>query len=180
MAFYKGITQLQEEIGRLNIANVRGSWIPDSWLHHLRRTRRPSTPRKDAEAEEVYSEPDWPALMILSEIVYRYRPIIVQAEDGTIEVGRSFREDMWQANTGYFKERFTLSEKAVNAALKRLREDYGVIRQELRFRRTLSGTPLYNARYLAPVIDRIREISEDVPQADEQLEDTAGVEGGYQ
>lgn len=178
MAFYRGLTPLQEEIGKLNIPGKRGSWIPDSWLHHLRRTRRASTPRKDSKAEEVHSEPDWPALMILSEIVYRYRPIIVAAEDGTVEVGRSFREDMWQARTAYFTERFSLSEKTVNAALKRLREDYGVIRQELRFRRSKSGTPLYNARYLAPVIDRIREISEDIPKPDEHLEDTAGVEGG--
>jgi hypothetical protein len=76
-------------------------------------------------------KPDLPAIIILAEIVYWYRPIQTLDQDGRPLLGKHFDGDMFQCSAAYYEKKFGLTKDQTRKALKRL-EEGGYIHREYR------------------------------------------------
>lgn len=76
-------------------------------------------------------KPDMPAIAILSEIVYWYRPYQTLDKRGKPLLRKHFDGDMFQCTAAYFSSKFGFTKDQVRKALKRM-EDAGYIRREYR------------------------------------------------
>jgi hypothetical protein len=132
-------------IGRLNIT---GNVIPSNWWRHV---ALPS------------GKPDCTAIVLLSEIVYWYRPAEVRDEQtgAVIEYRKRFHGDKLQRSYQAFADQFGFSKREATDALKRLR-DAGLVTLELRTVQTDAGLTLSNVLYVEPVVSRITEITTTV------------------
>ncbi|EZP77589.1 primosome, DnaD subunit [Parageobacillus genomosp. 1] len=104
-----------DEIGKINF---EGTVIPHNWFNVI---------KFDS------GKPDVVAIVLLSEIVYWYRPAIIKDElTGRIkEVRKRFKADLLQRSYDSFAEQFGFTKRQVKDALKRL-EDAGLIVREFR------------------------------------------------
>jgi uncharacterized phage protein (TIGR02220 family) len=104
-----------DEIGKINF---EGTVIPHNWFNSIKFEN---------------GKPDVVAIVLLSEIVYWYRPMIVKDElTGLIkEVRKRFKADLLQRSYDSFAEQFGFTKRQVKDALKRL-EDTGLIEREFR------------------------------------------------
>ncbi|UYL94207.1 DNA replication initiation protein [Geobacillus phage vB_GthS_PT9.1] len=104
-----------DEIGKINF---EGTVIPHNWFNAIKFNS---------------GKPDVVAIVLLSEIVYWYRPTIVKDEmTGRIkEVRKRFKADLLQRSYESFAEQFGFTKRQVKDALKRL-EDAGLIVREFR------------------------------------------------
>jgi hypothetical protein len=132
-------------IGRLNIT---GNVIPSTWWRHV---VLPS------------GKPDCTAIVLLSDIVYWYRPAEVRDEQTGAVVGhcKRFHGDKLQRSYQAFADQFGFSKREATDALKRLR-DAGLVTLELRTVQTDAGLTLSNVLYVEPVVSRIIEITTTV------------------
>ena len=101
------------EIGKIHF---EGNIIPHPWYRHI---TFPS------------GKPDLPAIIILAEIVYWYRPYQTLDQRGKPLLHKRFEGDLFQCTAAYFGTKFGLTKDQVRKALKRL-EDAGYIRREYR------------------------------------------------
>ena len=144
----KAQTPTVDAMGKMNF---QGHIIPHTWYDHI-------TYKTPKGTEKV----DLQAIVILSDIVYWYRPRIVLDEHTNREVRREcrFAADKLQRNYQQIADRFGMSKNQAARACKRLR-DLGLITMEFRTVQTGKG-PLPNVLFLEPVPERIAEINEPV------------------
>ncbi|HJW29142.1 MAG TPA: hypothetical protein VJ508_07800, partial [Saprospiraceae bacterium] len=102
-------------------------------------------------------KPDLPAIIILAEIVYWYRPIRLLDSQGKPLIQKKFNEDMFQSGASYYEDKFGLTKNQVRKALKRL-EEAGFIRREYR-EVVKRGIRLNNVMFIEPVPSKILEIT---------------------
>ncbi len=129
------------EVGSMHL---EGNIIPASWFEHLRYDD---------------GKPHVNAILILSEVVYWYRPIEVRDERTGRLVGyrKKFKGDKLQRSYGSFAEQFGFTKQQVRDAIGFLR-DKGVITTELRTIE-VNGTRMNNVLYLEPVPERLKQIT---------------------
>jgi len=125
-----------------------GHVIPHTWYDHITYTT-------DGGAERV----DLQAIIILSDIVYWYRPKRVMDEETgkLLRLERRFSADKLQRNYQQLSEQFGLSKNQAARAVKRLR-DLGLVTMEFRTVETSKGN-IPNVLFLEPVPERLAEIT---------------------
>jgi len=101
------------EIGRIHF---EGNIIPHQWYQQI---------LLDS------GKPNLPAITILAEIIYWYRPYQTLDKRGKPLLRKHFDGDMFQCTAAYFETKFGLTKDQARKALKRL-EDAGYIRREYR------------------------------------------------
>ena len=139
--------ELIKQVGEIALI---GNIIPHSWYAHL---------RKDT------GKPYLAAIVILSDIVYWYRPRIIRDEAAgqVLRVKKRFKADKLQRNYQQIADLFGLTKRQARDAVKFL-EAQGVITREFCTVRTKGGMVLSNVLFLEPVIDRLREITTSMTQ----------------
>ncbi|MGL5064256.1 MAG: hypothetical protein ACRC62_30080, partial [Microcoleus sp.] len=132
------------EIGKLNF---RGNVIPELWFQKL-----------------TYDSgrPHLNAIIILSEIVYWYRPTEVRDEiSGSLtEVRKKFKADLLQRNYQGFSNKFGFSKKQVQDAFNYLR-DKELIYTEMRTIEVGDGLKLPNVLFIGVNPIKIKELTFD-------------------
>lgn len=135
------------EVMAIGQINITGNVTPATWWKHI---RLPG------------GRPDSTAIVLLSEIVYWYRPTEVRDEHTGALIGyrQRFRGDKLQRNYQSFADQFGFSKRQVTDALKRLR-DAGLITLELRNIDApgLDGVKMYNVLFIGIMAERIAEIT---------------------
>lgn len=132
-------------VDRMKDLNIKGNIVNSEWC---RKIRFPD------------GKPDLISVMILSEIVYWYRPREVRDESGKlVSLEKRFAADMLQKSCAEFVEKFGFSDKQVRRALSAL-ERQGLIRRELRTVK-IGGRLMNNVMYIAPVPERLEELSKE-------------------
>ena len=101
------------EIGKIHF---EGNIIPHLWYQHI-----------TLES----GKPDLPAIIILAEIVYWYRPYQTLTKGGKPILRKHFDGDRFQCTAAYFVGKFGFTKDQTRKALKRL-EDAGYIHREYR------------------------------------------------
>jgi DnaD/phage-associated family protein len=130
-----------DEIGKINF---EGTVIPHNWFNAIKFNN---------------GKPDVVAIVLLSEIVYWYRPAIIKDElTGRIkEVRKRFKADLLQRSYESFAEQFGFTKRQVKDALKRL-EDAGLIAKEFRNIR-VDGKVLANVLFIRLNPQKVLEIT---------------------
>lgn len=131
-----------QAIGQLNF---EGNITPHTWYQHL------TYPN---------GKPHVNAIIILSDILYWYRPTITRNErTGHITSSKKrFAEDKLQRSYTQISEFFGLSKKQARDAVTFL-VDNGIITKELRNIQVKTGMKLSQVMYLEPVISKLKEIN---------------------
>ncbi|MBV2190198.1 MULTISPECIES: hypothetical protein [Providencia] len=144
------MTETVNQIGRMNIT---GNVIPANWWHHI---KMPS------------GKPDNIGIILLSEIIYWYRPAEIRDEfTGELQGWRKrFQSDKLQRSYQSFADQFGFTKREVTEAIKRLKAK-GVITLEFRTINTVSG-PCNNVVFIEPVVECIHEITNSIPLIDNQ------------
>ncbi|EOU9990814.1 replication protein, partial [Yersinia enterocolitica] len=142
------ITTPTPTVTAIGSINISGNVIPANWWRHV---VLPS------------GKPDSTAIMLLSDIVYWYRPVDVRDENSGVLVGqrKRFHGDKLQRSYQAFADQFGFSKRETTDALKRLR-GAGLINLELRTVQTQTGVTLSNVLFVEPVAERIAEITTHV------------------
>lgn len=136
----------------INELNLVGNILPHCWYSKI---KLPS------------GKPDLLGMVVLSEIVYWYRPVVVKCENTGSVIGyrKKFAADMLQRSLTSFAEQFGESKRRIAEALKRL-EKSGLIIKELRTIDTAMGR-IGNVLYLAPIAQAIKGLESDFELVDE-------------
>jgi len=143
---YSSGNETVDRVGQIDFSyGGSGNWIMSTWYDVLR-----------YDSGKVNLN----ACVILSEIVYWYRPTVIRDEvTGKIkEVRTKFKEDKLQKNYQALGEQFGLTKRQVTDAIVFL-EHKGLIRREFRNVITDMGLSLTNVLYLDLNVDRLIEIS---------------------
>lgn len=120
-----------------------GNVIPHDWYKHIRHDSK---------------KPNLPAIIILSDIVYWYRPAELTKGNRVVGHQSKFDADKLQKSRAHYAEQFGLTKKQVSDAIEFL-VNKGLITQELRTFTTDAGTTMRNVMYLEPVPEKIAEIT---------------------
>ncbi len=120
-----------EEIGRIHF---EGNIIPHPWYRHI-----------TLES----GKPDMPAIIILAEIVYWYRPYQTLDKRGKPLLHKHFDGDMFQCSAAYFEAKFGFTKTQARRAIARL-EEMGLIRREFRDV-VIQGILRNNITFIEPV-----------------------------
>ena len=139
---YTGI----DSVDKLYDSNMTGNLIPHSWYNRI---------VNDA------GRPNLPAIIILAEIFYWYRPIIYQSEDDTdsIKLAKKFKEDMLQLSYSQLQEKLNLSKDQCRRAMDLL-EEVELIRRHFRTIELSDGRRMNNVMYVELFAEKLMEISE--------------------
>ena len=146
-----------EGIGRIHF---EGNIIPHPWYQRI-----------TLES----GKPDLPAIIILAEIVYWYRPYQTLTKDGKPILRKHFDGDMFQCSAAYFEAKFGFTKTQARRAIARL-EEGGLIRREFRDV-VIQGILRNNITFIEPVplaimaithpstavTERVSAISETLP-----------------
>ncbi|MBA3948268.1 MAG: hypothetical protein H0X37_27430, partial [Herpetosiphonaceae bacterium] len=126
--------------------HLDGNILPHEWFRHLRYPN---------------GKPHTVAMIILSEIVYWYRPRIEKDEQTGRVLGyyKRFKGDTLQRSQPSFAEQFGFTLPQVRLAMDFLEEHAGVIRTELRDVITRGGQRLSNVLFIEVVPERLRAIT---------------------
>jgi chromosomal replication initiation ATPase DnaA len=145
-------TTLSSVVLQVGQFHFEGNIIPASWFEHLTYKN---------------GKPNTNAIIILSEIVYWYRPIEVRDErtGQTIGYRKKFKFDKLQRSYQSFAAQFGFSRKQVRDAIQFLADD-GVITKELRDITADDGTPLSNVLFLEVVPAQLKEITYSLSRTD--------------
>lgn len=139
--------------------SFEGNIIPHSWYRHV---------------VLASGKPDLPAIIILAEIIYWYRPYeILDEKNGRPRYEKKFKGDMFQSAAGYYEQKFGLTKDQARKALKRL-EDLGLIRRELR-EITQRGVKMNNVMFVEPVPAKIAKITYSELEPEDPGEDSGHV-----
>lgn len=94
-------------------------------------------------------KPDMPAIVILAEIIYWYRPYQTLTKDGKPLQRKHFDGDMFQCSAAYFEAKFGFTKTQARRAITRL-EEGGLIRREFRDV-VIQGILRNNITFIEPV-----------------------------
>lgn len=149
-------TNTVEQIGQISF---EGNILPSSWFSNIKTKA---------------GKPDSIAIILLSDIVYWYRPTEARDESTGLVVGykKKFKADKLQRNYDQLSEQFGFSKNQVRRAIKRL-EKQGLIIVEFRNITTKTGMKLSNVMFIEPVPQKIKEITHKVDPMDKFV-DTYG------
>ena len=138
-------TNLTKEVESIGSISFEGNIIPMEWFNHI---------LCDS------GKPDAIAIMILSDIVYWYRPTIVRNESTGTIIGyrKKFKADLLQRSYTDLEKQFGFSRSQIKDALKRL-EKNGLL---LRIFRNISnhGSTIANVMFLKPFPEKIKIITQ--------------------
>jgi hypothetical protein len=153
-----------DAIGQINFT---GNIIPDAWYRNIRyQIRKPRGKPKKGEnvTFSITSQPYLEAIIILSEIIYWYKPSLVKDEDTgeVIESRKKFKADKLQRSYSSFANQFGLSKEQVTKAIHFLKEQ-GLINTEFRTIITKQGTKLTNVLFLEPIPEAIHKTTFGTP-----------------
>lgn len=142
-------TELPPEVEAIGKIHFEGNIIPASWFQNL-----------TYQTPGGQTKPHLEAILILSDIVYWYRPSEVRDENTGKVLGyrKKFKSDLLQRSNQSLAEQFGLSKKQVQRALHYLKEQ-GLVEVEFRTITTDSGMVLPNVAFIRPFPDRIRDIT---------------------
>lgn len=137
----RGIQATQE----LQFLNITGNVIPHNWF---------KTIKMDNGA------PDLHAIVILSEIVYWYKPVEKFNEKG-IKVGitKKYEKDLLQKSYADLAEKFGTTKRQVRDAMTRL-EKRGIVERDFRTI-MVRGIPHNNVLFIALNVDKLKEYTID-------------------
>jgi hypothetical protein len=141
-----GYEQLPVLVRQITELRITGNMIPNTWTEFIVHGKK--------------REPDFLAIHILSDVVYWYRAS-VKKDEGTglvTHVKKRFKTDKLQRSYAQLAELFNMSKARVKKSVDLL-IDQGLIEREFRNITPEMGSPLNNVMFLAPVPDKIREIS---------------------
>lgn len=133
-----------ETVAKIGELNLEGNIIPHNWYKHI-----------TFESGKA----DLNAIIILSEIVYWYRPTVVKDEATGRVLGtrKKFKSDLLQRSYESFADQFGLTKRQVSEAIKRL-EKSGLL--ERVFRNFVSnGMKLSNVLFIKLNADKVKEIT---------------------
>lgn len=155
-------TPVVEAIGRMH---YEGNIIPHTWFQHI---HMPA-----GKSENGYGKPDTIGIIILSDILYWYRPTEERDESTGRVVGRfrKFKPDKLQRSYSYWCDEFGFSKQQVYDAVHRL-QAAGIITLEVKdITIGIKGRErkLPNVLYVEPVPERIAELNEIPVSVDETL-----------
>ena len=127
------MTTGNKQVDLMGRMNMQGNIIPHTWFHAI---KMPS------------GKTDLNGIIILSEIVYWYRPTIVKSEETgfVTKYKKRFKGDLLHRSYDSFAEQFGLSKRQVTEAIKRL-EDAGYVQRVFRNIR-VNGTPMSNVLFI--------------------------------
>lgn len=122
-----------------------GNVIPQTWYRHI---------VKDT------GKPDLLAIVLLSDIVYWYRPTEVRDEvtGQIIGYNKKFRADLLQRNYDQLAEQFGETKRNVRDAIARL-ENLGIVRRVFRTVETATGMRCNNVLYIELIPERLYDIT---------------------
>lgn len=122
-----------EKVDQLASLHLQGNIIPHTWFQNI---LMPS------------GKVDLNSIIILSEIVYWYRPTVTKSEEtGHVTAYKKrFKSDMLQRSYDSFATQFGLSKRQVTDAIKRL-EDLGLIQRYFR-NMVVGGTHMSNVLHI--------------------------------
>ena len=125
--------------------NLRGTLIDDGWFQHLRYES---------------GKPNMNAILILAEILYWYKPIVVKDEvtGEILRYEKKFKADKLQKTYEALGDRFGLTKRQAKAACDFLKEK-GLITVEFRTIELENGLKLSNVMYVEPIVENIKKIS---------------------
>lgn len=126
--------------------NITGNVIPVRWCHTI-----------------LYpnGKPCLNAIIILSDIVYWYRPREIRDErtGNVIRLEKKFKADLLQRNYQDFADQFGLSKKQAKDALDLL-ENLGIIYRDFRTL-VIRGRAMNNVLYIGLNVDKLREYTDN-------------------
>jgi hypothetical protein len=136
-------TPIVDAIGELHF---EGNIIPHSWYQHI---KLPS------------GKADMNAIILLSDVIYWYRPTIKRDETtgAVVSINRKFKADMLQKQYEPWGELFGLTKRQTKDAVSRL------VKAQLlkRVFRTVTppgnGIPLANVMFIEPIIENVKTIT---------------------
>lgn len=130
-----------DAIGKINIT---GNIIPEAWYKTIQKTRK---------------HPYLHAIILLSEIVYWYRPKEVCDEaTGERTYKKKFAADLWQVSMSTLSDKFGLSKDQARAALDFLEVDIQVIKRHYRTIDSRTGK-LSNVMYIELIPDVLMNLT---------------------
>lgn len=135
--------KIVDAIGKMNIT---GNVIPEAWYSNIRYKN---------------GKPNMNAIIILSDIVYWYRPSEYRNEyDGTVIYKKKFADDKYlQRSYKQLSNKFGISEGQAKASIVFLEKDIGVVIRHFKQITTGYGTVLSNVMFLELVPHRLEEIT---------------------
>ena len=147
--------ELSPAVEAMKGLHMEGNIIPMEWFSHITFEN---------------GRPDTNAILLLSDIVYWYRPTIVRDEGSGQVLGyqKKFRADLLQKNYQDYETLFGFSKKQIRDAFVRL-EEIGVIRRVFRTVDTGFGYQS-NVMFIDLFTDKVREITHKVPPIDIEIE----------
>ena len=137
--------RVMELIQQVEALPLEGNIVPHSWYNHIRKET---------------GKPYLAAIIILSDVIYWYRPRVIRDEitGRTLRVEKRFRADKLQRSYQQIADQFGISKRQAQRAVSFLVDD-GIVTREFRTITTAGGTTLANVMFLEPVIERLREIT---------------------
>jgi|ERR1051325_218697 hypothetical protein len=139
------MSNLTPEVQAIGQIHLEGNVIPHSWYQYIR--------FENGKVDTI-------SIMLLSEIVYWYRPTVIRDEltGNVIEVRKKFKADALQKNKKALADQFGLTERQVKDSLCRL-EKLGLIVRD--YRTVFIGDiKMANVLFIKINPDKIRQISE--------------------
>lgn len=141
-----------DAIGKINIT---GNIIPEAWYGTIQKKR---------------NHPYFHAIILLSEILYWYRPTeICNEETGKRTYKKKFYDDFWQISMGALSEKFDLSKDQIRDALDFLENESKVIVRHYRTIKTRTGIAS-NVMYIELIPDVLLNLT--YPASVEEKKDT--------
>ena len=134
--------------------HLEGNIIPMEWFSHITFDN---------------GKPDTNAILILSDVVYWYRPTVVRDErtGRVVDYRKKFKADLLQKNYQDYENLFGLSKKQIRDAFVRL-EEMGLIRRVLRTVETSFGVQ-GNVMFIELFPDEVRRITHKSPPPDIEI-----------
>ena len=142
MNFFASGNDAVDQLGQLNIS---GNVTPQIWYEVILTD---------------YGKPNYLAIVLLSEIVYWYRPTEVRDERTGNVLGwkKRFKDDLLQKSYDEYAKKYGESKKTIQRALTLL-ETMGLIKRVFRNVELASGYILYNVMYIDLNVSRLKEIT---------------------
>ena len=152
-------TNLTKEVEAIGSMSFEGNITPMEWFSHI---------LCDS------GKPDAISIMLLSDIVYWYRPTIIRNESTGKIIGyrKKFKADLLQRSYTDLESQFGFSRSQIKDALRRL-EKNGLI---LRVFRNISnhGSTIANVMFLKPFPEKIKQITKSEELGIENFPHTSG------